>query len=184
MNKCIKDLIKGLQRTEPFQDYAKLKAGMSRHDENQRKHTERIEALLIERGEAASAWWADNSEESLARVENAIEEHRKADAAWRFLAGMSGAKEAPMMTEAGADIILKCNRLLRDALAKKIKSLNDEEQKRLAAEGIDAEGREHPSITDLKVYLSKLAESIVHLEDRADNSTTLQWRHHSQLFDL
>src|SRR5688500_4033108 len=188
MDNCTKDIIKSLQKTEPFQPFARLKTGMSTHDRNQTENVGRLQSLLAARGEAVTAYYSDNSPAALARAEDAIEAHRKADAAWNFLAAMSGSKEAPMRSEEAEEIILKCIRLLRDALAKKIKALNDSERERLTAEGIDAEGREHPGITDLKIYLGRLAESIVQLETRKEGDTgtapSFQWQAHTQLFDI
>jgi hypothetical protein len=186
MNKCIKEVKRPLEKSEPYQEFARLKAGLTQHDKNQIANHATLLTALADRGAATTAYYENNSPENFERAVAAIEAHRRIDAAWNFLSSFSGSKTAPLQTPEAEAIVLKCTRLLRDALAKKVKALNDEEQARLQAEGLDSEGREHPAISDLKAYLSRLAESIVQLESRKEAGTSggFQWSHHTQLFDI
>lgn len=186
-NKCITDVIVSVSKKEPvFKEWAELKGRTATWNTQQTAKVEHIQTLATERDKAVCCYYSDNSLASFNRCADAIDACRKAEAAQGYMSGFGGASSAHMTTPEAEAIILKCTRLVRDALAKKIRSLNDEEQARLAAEGLDSEGREHPAISDLKVYLGLLAESIVELETRKENgnSVLMKWKSHAQLFDI
>jgi hypothetical protein len=82
-----------------------------------------------------------------------------------------------------ADVLLPAIKLIRDRLAKEIARLNDEEAKRLQAEGLEPTG-ENPAITQHRAYLSELASAIVEIPNHTEALSVSVWDKYNPLIKV
>lgn len=165
MNQFIKTIRRSLDKEEAFKDLRAMLGRRTGHQDNQKAMVDYVNSLRTKRDELNSDFYLKNDIEAFKALVASSAAFENANKAFEHACLMTGGGQREVGSAEGAKIVLNCIQSFRDSLAKRISELNDDERKRLAAAGLESDGREHPAISDLKVFLSRLADAICDLKE-------------------
>lgn len=153
---------------EPCDEFTRLREILKLETtikENSSRIAQHVAELVAARDKAFNDFHKANTVKSFESYSAALAAHHAANEAFAQVAQIFNRSQAHFQETENILALRAALRVARDRLARRIESLNNEEVRRLAEAGIDANGCEHPAITNLKSWLAGLAEQILYSED-------------------